>query len=98
MSRQVTILPGLDVGDHDAGTIEQKFLFQTGDKDLLLDWLEFHLVRDPKYYHSPIFSLYYDTPGLRFYGEARNGDYLKTKVRLRWYQRVFTPAPWRGRL
>ena len=91
MSRQVTILPGLDSDEQDAGTIEQKFLFETVDKDLLLDWLEFHLVRDSKYYHGPIISLYYDTPALRFYGEVRNGDYLKTKVRLRWYQSVFPP-------
>jgi hypothetical protein len=91
MNRQVTILPGLDPGGDDDSTIEQKFLFQPAAKDLLLDWLEFRFVRDPEHYHGPIISLYYDTPALRFFDEVRNGDYLKTKVRLRWYQTVFPP-------
>ena len=91
MNPQVTILPGLDSGDDDDSTIEQKFLFQAVAKPALLDWLEFRLVRDPAHYHGPIVSLYYDTPALRFYNEVRNGDYLKTKVRLRWYQAVFPP-------
>lgn len=89
MRTQVTILPGLDPGGDDDGTIEQKFLFPIVAKQVLLEWLEFRLVRDPAHYHGPIVSLYYDTPALRFYNEVRNGDYLKTKVRLRWYQAVF---------
>jgi len=91
MNIQVRILPGLDPGGEDDSTIEQKFLFQAAAKDLLLDWLEFRFVRDPEHYYGPIVSLYYDTPVLRFYDEVRNGDYLKTKVRLRWYQTVFPP-------
>lgn len=91
MNRQVTILPGLDPGEDGNTTIEQKFLFQSAAKEMLLDWLQFRLVRDPKHYHGPIVSLYYDTPALRFYGEVCNGDYLKTKVRLRWYQTAFPP-------
>lgn len=91
MKPQVTILPGLDPGEDDDSTIEQKFLFQMAAKEVLLDWLEFRLVRDPEHYYGPILSLYYDTPALRFYNEVRNGDYLKTKVRLRWYEAVFSP-------
>ena len=90
MNGGVTIVPRPDFAEHD-GSIEQKFLFEASAKDLLMDWLEFRLVRDPEYYFGPIISLYYDTPALRFYGEVCNGDYLKTKVRLRWYQAVFPP-------
>jgi VTC domain-containing protein len=88
MSAHVTLVRPSD-RDEDAGIIEQKFLFDGFKSALLLDWLEFHAVRDREFYFSPILSLYYDTPELRFYQEVCNGDYLKTKVRLRWYQRQF---------
>ncbi|HWO40419.1 MAG TPA: VTC domain-containing protein [Candidatus Eisenbacteria bacterium] len=86
-SWQVTTVSSLDdvAGGRD---IEQKFLFAGGKRELLLDWLEFHLLRDPAFYFSPIASLYYDTPVLSLYREARDGNYVKTKVRLRWYETV----------
>jgi len=91
MALQVAPLPGLD--DFVArGDIEQKFIFCGTDKNILLDWLEVYALRDPQFYRSPVLSLYYDTPALDFYHEARNGDYLKTKVRLRWYQDEFVSA------
>jgi len=87
-SWQITKVPSLDdlAGGRD---IEQKFLFAGGKKELLLNWLEFHLLRDPTFYFGPIFSLYYDTPALDLYRDVRDGNYVKTKVRLRWYQNVF---------
>jgi hypothetical protein len=78
---------GLD--DLEAGTREQKFLFGAGKKQLLLDWLQFHLARNPGLFAGPVLSLYYDTPALALLHEVRNGDYLKNKVRLRWYQSNF---------
>lgn len=72
-----------------AASIEQKFMFAAGKKTLLLDWIEFQLIRDPAFYFGPTVSLYYDTPSLDLYRAVCNGDYLKTKVRLRWYQTVF---------
>ena len=90
MSGQVSILPRLGLAQDDS-IIEQKFLFDGTKPELLLDWLDFHFVRDVDYYFSPVISLYYDTPALSLYGEARNGDYLKTKVRLLWYQAAFAP-------
>jgi VTC domain-containing protein len=91
MSGQVSILPSLRPDGNDS-SIEQKFLFDATRRELLLDWLECHLVRDPEFYFSPIVSLYYDTPSLSLYDEVRNGDYLKTKVRLRWYEKEFLPG------
>jgi hypothetical protein len=89
MSSRASLLRGFDPAENDS-SIEQKFFFDALKKDLLLDWLEFHFVRDPEFYFSPILSVYYDTPSLSLYNEVRNGDYLKTKVRLRWYQREFS--------
>jgi len=86
--RRIAVLPQIDAAPI---TIEQKFLFDGGKKGLLLEWLELYLLRDPQSYFSPIISLYYDTPELRFYYEVRNGDYQKNKVRLRWYQKVCSP-------
>jgi hypothetical protein len=90
MISQSTVLPTFDPIEHDS-CIEQKFVFNVADKDLLWEWLEFHLVRDPAFYFGPIVSLYYDTPALSLYGEVCNGNYIKTKVRLRWYQTHFPP-------
>ncbi len=73
--------------------IEQKYNYVKQETGFLLDWLEHILVRDPKYYFGTIFSIYYDTPGLNFYYEKRNSDYLKTKLRLRWYTDLNTVSP-----
>ncbi|MCP4609827.1 MAG: VTC domain-containing protein [Planctomycetes bacterium] len=66
-------------------SIEQKYVFVNQEKDMILEWLEYCYIRDPDFPFGPISSVYYDTPGLYFYQEKRNSDYLKTKIRLRWY-------------
>lgn len=86
MSAYARLVPQLQ-WDEAQSVIEQKFLVHAASKDLLLDWLEFHALRDPRFHFSPVLSLYYDTPGLRFYQEVCDGDYVKTKVRLRWYEK-----------
>jgi VTC domain len=40
---------------------------------------------DAHYPAATVFTVYYDTPGLELLSEKINSDYLKTKVRLRWY-------------
>jgi hypothetical protein len=37
---------------------------------------------------ATVSTIYFDTPDLRFLGEKINSDYLKTKVRLRWYSPI----------
>lgn len=90
MYGQITIVPASDPCESES-CIEQKYVFDTANKDLLLEWLEFHLVRDPAFYFGPVVSLYYDTRSLSFYGQVCDGDFIKTKVRLRWYQTHFPP-------
>ncbi len=68
------------------GDVEQKYIFLAQQKSLIHDWLDFHCVRDPKYYSSVVSTVYFDTPQLQLYREKRNGDYLKSKIRLRWYE------------
>ncbi|TFG60001.1 MAG: polyphosphate polymerase domain-containing protein [Spirochaetales bacterium] len=73
------------MNNHQEGRQELKFLFPAGKKEAILDWLEAAFLPDPVYPFSRISSLYYDTPSFTLYHEKRSGDYLKTKVRLRWY-------------
>jgi hypothetical protein len=65
--------------------IEQKYLFHAGQKEMIIDWLEHAFVHDPAFDFGAVSSIYYDTPLLSLYNEKRNGDFLKCKVRLRWY-------------
>lgn len=40
---------------------------------------------DPQFPAAVVSTIYYDTPDLALLSEKINSDYLKTKVRLRWY-------------
>ena len=53
-----------------------------------LAWLEHVCARHPEYGDETIHSIYYDTPSLQCYREKVNGDFIKTKVRLRWYSKA----------
>lgn len=86
--RVMTARPALparfDPGGSDT-SVEQKYVFAGMYADLLNSWLTTHCDLDPEFPLGTISSLYYDTPSLQFLEEKRNSDYLKTKVRLRWY-------------
>ncbi len=74
------------------GTIEQKYVFIATQQTLILDWLQHLCLPDPHFPGGVVSTIYFDTPRLHFYQEKRNGDYLKSKVRLRWYPDGHTPA------
>ena len=59
----------------------------------LLRWLLARSRPDPLYPAATVSSIYYDTRDWRFLREKRNGDFLKTKVRLRWYADIDGSAP-----
>ena len=65
--------------------IEQKFAFRNAEAAVLLQCLRGLLPEDSKYPVGTISSLYFDSPNLDLYDEKVNSDYIKTKVRLRWY-------------
>ena len=73
--------------------IEQKYIFIAPQQNVILDWLNYCCIRDPKFPLAFISSIYFDTPTLDLYREKRNGDYLKCKVRLRWYTDLQDSAP-----
>ncbi|HEY7450198.1 MAG TPA: VTC domain-containing protein [Vicinamibacterales bacterium] len=66
-------------------SVEQKYVFGGMYADLLTSWLSANCDLDPEFPLGTVFSLYYDTPTLALCEEKRNSDYLKSKVRLRWY-------------
>jgi hypothetical protein len=47
---------------------------------------------DNDYPSGCIWTIYYDTPGLASLREKVNSDYLKLKIRLRWYSELDRPA------
>ena len=66
-------------------TIEAKYVFALADQARVLAWLDSFCVPDRNFERGRVHSLYYDSYGLDLYDEKRNSDYVKTKVRLRWY-------------
>ena len=66
-------------------SIEAKYTFATGVDAALRTALEAVCVKDPEHPHDAVNSVYYDTADRFHLAEKVNSDYLKTKVRLRWY-------------
>ena len=64
---------------------EKKYGFLTGESDLVTDWIGHYCIDDPVYPLGMVSSIYFDTPDFAAYTEKRSGDYIKTKLRLRWY-------------
>lgn len=67
-------------------TREQKYVFPEGERDALLAWLRHRFRPDAAFPVNRVVTLYYDTPSFEFYRQKRNSEYLKAKVRLRWYE------------
>ncbi len=69
----------------------------------LHDHLERVCRRDPEHPRARVHTVYFDDLGLTSLGEKLNSDYLKSKVRLRWYEdlesgelsNVFAEVKWR---
>jgi hypothetical protein len=55
--------------------------------------LDHFCVPDPVYPKGEIHSVYYDTPCQHAYHDKANGDFLKSKARLRWYQPDISSDP-----
>ncbi len=64
---------------------ERKFTAGPECADAALAWLRHLCLPDPVFPVGVVNSLYYDTLPLHSYEEKRAGDFIKTKVRLRWY-------------
>lgn len=79
-----------------AGERELKFTLPAGRVHMVRRRLEYLCHRDPKFPVAIVWTIYYDTPELDSLGEKINSDYLKRKIRVRWYSdlegRVAGPA------
>jgi VTC domain len=64
---------------------EIKFLVPAARSASLRVWLNSVSTPDRKYPPALVCTTYYDTPGLSLLNEKIDSDYLKTKVRIRWY-------------
>lgn len=72
--------PDSQIGEH-----ETKFVFDNCRAKILRQWLATRCVPDPQYHEGVISSIYFDTRDFKYLHEKLSSDYLKTKVRLRWY-------------
>jgi hypothetical protein len=88
--------PGVDTLDW-----ELKYLLRPSLVQAALASLGATCLPDSKHPHNVVVSVYYDTPGMQSVYEKINSDYLKTKVRVRWYEpsgvsgKVFLEAKYR---
>jgi VTC domain len=64
---------------------EIKFLVPAARSGSLRAWLDGVCVPEPAYPPALVCTTYYDTPGFSLLEEKIDSDYLKTKVRVRWY-------------
>ena len=71
---------------------ELKFIIDGRDVTAVRRWLESVCRPDPTFPVGIVKSIYFDTPGLHSLREKINSDYLKTKVRIRWYDLPSLPA------
>lgn len=64
---------------------EIKWALSSGRAAAVAAFLAAHCRTDREYPGGTVSTIYYDTPELCLLGEKINSDFLKTKVRLRWY-------------
>ena len=67
------------------GERELKFTMPAARVQLARRRLETLCRRDPEFPSAIVWTIYYDTPALVSLGEKINSDYLKRKIRVRWY-------------
>ena len=72
---------------------ELKLALPAARADAVLAWLRARCKPDPKYAHGRVTSVYFDNRGLALLREKVNSDFIKQKVRLRWYEDPFTREP-----
>jgi hypothetical protein len=64
---------------------ELKYVIPAGTAQLARSIVGAWCQPDPRYPSAVVSTIYYDTPDFTLLFEKVNSDYLKTKVRLRWY-------------
>jgi len=79
---------------HDSvATHETKFILNNITAKEIIQWLQSRNKPDPEFPAGIISSIYYDTWDWHFLRAKVNSDYLKTKVRIRWYADIDSEEP-----
>ncbi len=78
--------------DKPIGEHETKFVLPNIRAVKVTSWLKKRCDPDPKFSKGRVSSIYYDSRNWVYLGEKINSDYLKTKIRLRWYSEIETGA------
>ena len=72
---------------------ETKFVLNNSCAHVMIQWLQHRCQQDSRFPSGIISTIYYDTRDWRFLSEKINSDYLKTKIRLRWYSDFHNGEP-----
>jgi hypothetical protein len=75
----------MQIEDARISDYELKFTFPPESTATVEAWLRVNCRPDIAHPANTVSSIYYDTPDWRHLREKVNGDYLKSKLRLRWY-------------
>ncbi len=67
---------------------EIKFVVGNERAHVVREWLKQACTYDSEFPCGTVSSIYYDTRNWRFLDEKLNSDYLKSKVRVRWYSDI----------
>ena len=78
---------------YSASEHETKFVLNNSAAGTIIRWLQCRCQLDKKFGANIVSSIYYDTHKWRFLREKINSDYLKTKIRLRWYSDIDSGQP-----
>ncbi|MBW1848513.1 MAG: VTC domain-containing protein [Deltaproteobacteria bacterium] len=73
---------------------ETKYVFPNSNAYSLIQFLKSTCEKDGKYPEGTVSSIYYDTKDWKYISEKINSDYLKTKIRLRWYSDINNIRPY----
>ena len=71
---------------------ELKFVLPASRADIAARLLGMLCKPDGRYPDADVWTIYYDSPGFDSLDEKLNSDYLKTKIRVRWYTPPGGPA------
>ena len=69
---------------------ELKFILPAHRASIAEQWLRATCRPDSEFAEADVWTVYYDTPDFQSFDEKVNSDYLKTKIRLRWYAKPGT--------
>jgi hypothetical protein len=79
--------------DERVPSAESKFVGTVDQEKFVISWLRHVCLPDPVHPEAVVHSLYFDTAGLDSYREKTEGDFIKTKCRLRWYDPDLSADP-----